>query len=62
MILIGYIILVLANVFAAFVVKMSRKTSLMGRILLLIPPVALIYGLLFALLALFYFIKYYLKG
>lgn len=61
MIWIGYIVLILLNVFAAFVIKMSRKTSFIGRVLLLIPPVALIYGLVFLLLALYYFIKYYLK-
>lgn len=61
MIWIGYIVLILLNVFAAFVIKMSRKTSFIGRVLLLIPPVSLIYGLVFLLLALYYFIKYYLK-
>ena len=61
MIWIGCIGLVLLNVFAAFVIKMSRKTSFIGRVLLLIPPISVIYGLVFLLLALYYFIKYYLK-
>jgi hypothetical protein len=61
MIWIGCIGLVLLNVFIAFIIKMSRKTSFIGRVILLIPPVAVIYGLVFLLLALYYFIKYYLK-
>lgn len=61
MIWIGCIVLVLLNVFAAFVIKMSRKTSFIGRVLLLIPPIAVIYGVATLLLALFYLTKYYLK-
>lgn len=61
MIWIGCIVLVLLNVFAAFVIKMSRKTSFIGRVILLIPPIAVIYSVATMLLALFYFIKYYLK-
>jgi hypothetical protein len=61
MIWIGCIGLVLLNVFAAFVIKMSRKTSFIGRVILLIPPIAVIYSVATMLLALFYFIKYYLK-
>jgi hypothetical protein len=55
------IILILLNVFIAFVIKMSRKTSFIGRVILLIPPIAVIYSVATMLLALFYFIKYYLK-
>jgi hypothetical protein len=61
MIWIGCVGLVLLNVFAAFVIKMSRKTSFIGRVILLIPPIAVIYSVATMLLALFYFIKYYLK-
>lgn len=61
MIWIGCIGLVLLNVFAAFVIKMSRKTSFIGRVILLIPPISVIYSVAMMLLALFYFIKYYLK-
>jgi len=61
MIWIGYILLVLINVFVAFLIKMSRKTSFWGRIVLLLPPLAICYGIAFLSLTLFYFIKYYLK-
>jgi hypothetical protein len=61
MILMGYVVLILLNVFLAFIIKMSRKTSFIGRAILLIPPIAVIYSVTTMLLALFYFIKYYLK-
>ena len=61
MIWIGYILLVLINVFVAFLIKMSRKTTFWGRIVLLLPPLAIFYGIAFLSLTLFYFIKYYLK-
>jgi hypothetical protein len=61
MIWISYIGLILLNVFVAFIIKMSRKTSYWGRVILLIPPIAIIYSIATILLALYYFIRYYLK-
>jgi uncharacterized membrane protein len=61
MIWIGFIGLVLLNVFIAFIIKMSRKTSYWGRVVLMVPPIAIIYGVATLLLALFYLTKYYLK-
>jgi uncharacterized membrane protein len=55
------IILILLNVFIAFVIKVSRKTSYWGRLVLMIPPIAIIYGVATLLFALFYLTKYYLK-
>lgn len=56
-----YILFILINVFVAFLIKMSRKTTFWVRVILLIPPISIIYGMGFLLLTLFYFIKYYLK-
>ena len=61
MIWIGYIGLVLLNVCIAFIIKMSRKTSYWGRVVLMIPPIAIIYGVATLLFTLFYLTKYYLK-
>jgi uncharacterized membrane protein len=55
------IILILLNVFIAFVIKVSRKTSYWGRVVLMIPPISIIYGVATLLFALFYLTKYYLK-
>ena len=59
--MIGIIFLIFLNVILAFLIKMSRKTTFWVRVILLIPPVAIIYCMVFGLLTFFYFIKYYLK-
>lgn len=55
------ILLILSNAIIAFIIKMSRKTSYWGRVVLLIPPIAVIYFAATLLLALYYLTKYYLK-